>query len=96
MAKTWREIETEQFAKLLKINQNTSECPKCGLNIDIDIAPLDNGIAICRDCFLDTEEKKMAHLFGYVQELVEQHAKEFNRDVSEVKHDLLTGALKKK
>jgi hypothetical protein len=45
---------------------------------------------------IDTEEKKMAYLLGYVQALAEQHAKEFNRDISEVKKDLLEQALIKK
>ena len=45
---------------------------------------------------LDTEEKKLAYLLGYVQALSEQHAKEFDRDISEVKKDLLEQALVKK
>jgi hypothetical protein len=44
---------------------------------------------------IDTEEKKMAYLLGYVQALAEQHAKEFNRDINEVKKELLEEALKK-
>jgi len=45
---------------------------------------------------IDTEEKKMAYLLGYVQALAEQHAKEFDRDITEVKNDLLKQALIKK
>ena len=45
---------------------------------------------------LDTEEKKLAYLLGYVQALSEQHANEFDRDISEVKKDLLEQTLVKK
>jgi hypothetical protein len=45
---------------------------------------------------LDTEEKKLAYLLGYVQALAEQHAEEFDRDISEVKKDILETALLKK
>jgi len=44
---------------------------------------------------LDTEEKKTAFLFGYVQALAELHAEEFKRDVEGVKRELLQGAIKK-
>lgn len=44
---------------------------------------------------IDTEEKKTAYFLGYLQALAEQHAKEFNRNVSDVKQELITEALNK-
>jgi hypothetical protein len=57
MNKTLRGKETEKFAKWFRPNQNTGYCPECGFNIDLDIAPYKNGVAICGDCFLKEENK---------------------------------------
>lgn len=54
----WQAKETEAFAKTLKVNQNTGNCPKCGLNIDLDIAMYNCGKVICDGCFLKEQELK--------------------------------------
>lgn len=58
----WQERETEAFIKMLnatnfKFNQNTANCPKCGMNIDVDIALYNCGKVICDTCYLEEQNQ---------------------------------------
>lgn len=44
---------------------------------------------------IDTEEKKICYILGYLQALAQQHDDEFGREIEDVKAELLKGLKKR-